>query len=266
MTTEKVDTFNYIVNPFDDDFTGRLSWAVLGKHVLACAECHAGARGFDSLERDGKKYLWVLSRMIFEIDVWPRLGDKYSISTWVRRYYRYFTDRCFDIRDEQGNVIGRVSTIWAMIDAETRQPQNLTDLFGQTFDPYIEEERPCDVGHVSKIRVNQEQPIYERKPYYSDIDQNDHVNSIKYIEFLLDAFPKSNFENNEVSRLEIAYNSESRYGDTLSFYIGLAADSPEDTFHVVVKKVGADTEQVVCHSSITFRSLIPERATPKIEI
>ena len=104
MTCEKVDTFKYVVEPFDDDFTGRLSWNVLGKHVLACAERHAGARGFDRLTLDGhQRFLWVLSRMVFEMDEWPRLGDSYTISTWVRRCYRYFTDRYFDIANDEGH-------------------------------------------------------------------------------------------------------------------------------------------------------------------
>ena len=92
---QKVDSFTYTVEPFDDDFTGRLSWAVLGKHVLACAENHAGARGFDRLEKDGHRYLWVLSRIVFEMDEWPRRGERYTISTWIRQYYRYFTDPLF---------------------------------------------------------------------------------------------------------------------------------------------------------------------------
>ena len=56
----KADSFHFRVNPFEDDFTGRLSWSVLGKHVLACAENHAAARGFDRLTLNGRRFLWVL--------------------------------------------------------------------------------------------------------------------------------------------------------------------------------------------------------------
>lgn len=259
MTEQKVDTFTYVVEPFDDDFTGRLSWNVLGKHVLACAERHAGTRGFDRLMQDGHRFLWVLSRMIFEIDRWPRLGETYSISTWVRRYYRYFTDRCFDIRDAEGRVIGRVFTIWAMINETTRKPQPLTELFGHTFDPYLETVRPCKMQPLSHIRVDADIPATTRRAYYSDIDENNHVNSIRYIELILDTFPQTFFASHEVRRLEIAYNTESYSGDSLSFYS--QAVTPNDSFVIIKKNVGLATSaegETICHCAVTFAPINPE--------
>lgn len=255
----KVDTFNYTVEPFDDDFTGRLSWGVLGKHILACAENHAKARGFDRLSLNGHRYLWVLSRMVFEMEEWPHLGEEYTISTWIRRYYRYFTDRYFDIHNAEGNVIGRVFTIWAMIDETTRKPQVLEELFGNTFDPYIETCRPCDVQPFSRIRSIEGPSTYNRTAYYSDTDENDHVNSIRYIEYILDAFPKQLFSTHQVSRLEIAYNAESHSGDQLGFFL---KEAGQDTYHVIVRKnIVSDSEhpggETVCHSAVTFVPIRP---------
>ena len=53
---------------------------------------------------------------------------------------------------------------------------------------------------------------------YSDIDLNGHVNSIKYIEHILDLFPMEMFREKRIRRFEMAYVAESYYGDTLSFY------------------------------------------------
>jgi acyl-ACP thioesterase len=253
MTREKIDTFKYVVEPFDDDFTGRLSWNVLGKHILACAERHAGARGFDRLNEDGHRFLWVLSRMVFEMYEWPHLGDNYAISTWVRRYYRYFIDRYFDILNAEGRLIGRVFTIWAMINEKTRKPEALNELFGHTFDPYLETQRPCDMQPLSHIRMATESPISTRRAYYSDIDENNHVNSIRYIELILDSFPKELFSSHEVKRLEIAYNTESYCGDSLSFYSQPSA--PDDYFVVIKKNVGDPQQplgETICHSAVTF--------------
>jgi medium-chain acyl-[acyl-carrier-protein] hydrolase len=248
MILPKTDTCRYRVDPFDDDFTGRLSWNVLGKHVLACAEHHAGARGFDKFERDGHRYLWVLSRMVFEMEKWPRIGEDYAITTWVRRYYRYFTDRCFEVLDAEGNVIGRVFTIWAMIDGETRRPQVLGELFGHTFDPYVDMEHPFPQLQPGRCKVSTETPAYVRRAFYTDIDENDHVNSIRYIEFVLDAFPKDYFARHEVKHLEMAYNNESYSGDELSVFVEKQAAG--DAYNVIIRKNGGET---VCHSAVEFR-------------
>ena len=254
MPNNKVDTFQFFVEPFEDDYTGRLSWGTLGKHILACAEKHAAARHFDRINHDGHRCLWVLSRIAFEMKFWPKLGETYNISTWVRNYYRYFTDRCFDIRDAQGNVIGYVFTIWAMIDEVTRKPIMLQTLFNQTFDPFIESERICDVSPFSRIRIDCKETHFTRQAYYSDIDENDHVNSIRYIEYILDTFPKEIFKDHQVTHLEMAYSSESYAGDELSFY---KEEIFSGTFHVVVKNK-QQSDATVCGCALKFQPISTE--------
>ncbi|MEG1563794.1 MAG: thioesterase, partial [Bacteroides sp.] len=78
------------------------------------------------------------------------------------------------------------------------------------------------------------------------IDINGHVNSIRYIEHILDLFPLDLYRNRHIRRFEMAYVAESYYGDTLSFF-NEEADNSE--FHVEVKK--NDTE-VVCRAKIKF--------------
>ena len=251
MEAKKVDTFQFKVMPFDDDFTGRLSWQVLGRNVLCCAQNHAAARGFDSLTVNGHRYLWVLSRMTFDIKRWPKMGEEYNISTWVRRYFRFFTDRVFELRNAQGEILGYVYTIWAMIDEITRQPQKLIE---STFAPYLAPEIPIPESHSSRVRVETDEPTYSRHAYYSDIDQNNHVNSIRYIEYIMDAFPKDFFNSHEVRHLEIAYNSESYANDELSVFTESAGDN---AFHVIIKKniksgKHADT---VCRATVNFKEI-----------
>ena len=68
QSTNKIDTYTFMVDPFDTDCQNRLSWSVLGTRILSAATHHARRRGFDRFEKDGIPYLWVLSRMIIEVD------------------------------------------------------------------------------------------------------------------------------------------------------------------------------------------------------
>lgn len=252
MAPGKTESLHYTVEPFDVDFTGRLSWNVLGKHILSSAERHAEARGFNHFSINGHRCLWVLSRMAFEMDSWPRVGENYTITTWIRRYYHYFIDRCFDIVDAQGHTIGHVFSIWAMINEQSRKPEMLTKLFGSAFDTYLDTERPCNIKPFNHIRVETDVPAYSRRTYYSDIDENNHVNSIRYIEFVMDSFPKEVFGNKQVRRLEIAYNSESYCGNKLSFYTHCV---DEDNYNIIIKKdaeppLTKNDDEIICHSSV----------------
>lgn len=225
----KAESFTFTVNPFDDTPTHLLTPATLGRRILACAELHAGVRGFARLEQDGCPLLWVLSRLVIEMERWPRLGETYTITTWVRRYYRYFCDRCFEITDGEGKVIGRAFTIWAMIDALTRRSHLLGDLVGKTMEPYCDAERQCNIRPLTKVKTPAGPLVDERVVYYSDIDENNHVNSIRYIDFALDTFPASYYTNNTPARIEMAYHNETAAGGHLCIH---RAEQTDGSFHL----------------------------------
>lgn len=252
MDLKKADTYAYKVEPFDADFKGRLSWEVLGKKFLSAASFHAGARGFNSLEKDGIPYLWVLSRLVFQMKKWPKAGENYSITTWVRSQYRFFTERAFDICDESGKLCGQVLSIWAMINSQTREPADLTSLFGDVFEQYLDPDRFFGVKRTGRIRVANQEAANFRTAYYNDLDTNGHVNSIRYIEYLLDAFPKEKHETQNVERLEMDYCSESYCGDAFGIYLDRQDD---DKFLAEIRKPATNAEEsptITCKCAITF--------------
>lgn len=251
--SDKVGRYSYEVEPFQEDFTGHLSWSFLGNHLLKCASFHANEHGFGFLRLNEDNYAWVLSRMVVEMNEFPCSGQRYTIETWIRRVYRLFTDRCFAIIGENGRVLGYAYTIWAMINMNTRQPADLEQLVDREFISCLDEERPCPVKLPSRIRVSQTVPIRTLQTYYSDIDINNHVNSIRYVEHTLDLFPQECYAHQWVSRVEIAYNTESYCGDFLSFYLQKRS---EDVFAVEIhKNVCPETPQgeVVCRCEVTFK-------------
>ena len=81
---------------------------------------------------------------------------------------------------------------------------------------------------------------------YSDIDINGHVNSIRYIEHILDLFPIELYKSKHIRRFEMAYVAESYYGDELSFYVD---ETNENEYHIEVKKNG---DELVCRSKVLF--------------
>jgi acyl-ACP thioesterase len=82
---------------------------------------------------------------------------------------------------------------------------------------------------------------------YSDLDINGHVNSIKYIEHILDIFPLDIYKKKALKRFEIAYVAESYYGDALSFYM---EEKNENEFDVEIKK---NNQEVVVRSKVIFK-------------
>ncbi len=243
---QKIGTYPFVVEPFCSDFRGRLSMGVLGNLLLNVANFHASDKGFGITTLNEGHYTWVLSRLVLEfVEDAPRQTEKFSIQTWVESVYRLFTDRNFAVFDSEGKPLGYVRSVWAMIDVDTRKPVDLLSINDGAITRYVCD-NPCPIERPGKIKPVVSQPVYERVIRYSDIDINGHVNSIKYIDHILDIFPLDLYKTRRVKRFEIAYVNESRYGDTLQFY---CQDMGQGEYHIEVKKIDGE---IICRSKVIF--------------
>ena len=244
MSENKVGTYRFVAEPFHCDFSGKLTMSVLGNHLLNCAGFHAADRGFGIATLNENHYTWVLSRLAVELENMPCQYEGFSIQTWVENVYRLFTDRNFAILDKEGKAVGYARSVWAMISMETRKPADLLTLHGGSITDYVCD-KECPISKPGRIKVTEKTPVSEYQTRYSDIDINGHVNSIKYIEHILDLFPIEFFKEKRIKRFEMAYVAESYYGDILSFY---REEVGEKEYDIEVKKNGTDggvTETVV---------------------
>lgn len=241
----KVGTYNFVAEPFHVDFTGHLTMSVLGNHLLNCAGFHAADRGFGIASLNENHYTWVLSRLAVELEEMPYQYEAFSIQTWVENVYRLFTDRNFAILNKDGKEIGYARSVWAMISMETRKPADLLTLHGGSIVDYVCD-KECPIEKAGRIKVSESAAPVEYQTKYSDIDINGHVNSIKYIEHILDLFPIEMFKEKRIKRFEMAYVAESYYGDVLSFY---KEEIDGNTYDIEVKKNG---KEIVCRSKVIF--------------
>ena len=246
---ELIDSYPFFVEPFHVDFTGRIFLGVLGNHMLNAAGNHSQRRGWGIGALNETRHTWVLSRLAIEMNEMPRQYEHCEVRTWVKSVMRYFTNRNFSIHRADGTPLGYARSVWAMIDLETRQPCNLLTLYDGDILRYVvpEEEDICPIeGHTS-FRFREPQLLRTIDTYYSDVDINGHINSIKYIEHILDLFPKERFEQQSIRRFEIAYKAESYLGDRLSFYEQVIDGNETD---IEVRKTDGT---VVCQAKVCFK-------------
>lgn len=215
---KKIDRFNFVCEPFHSDFTGHLTLSILGNHLLNCAGQHASRRGFGIARLNNEDHTWVLSRMVIEFDELPRQYESFSIDTWVESVYRLFTDRNFAIRNAEGKVIGYARTVWAMIGMQSRRPVELTSLYGGAIPLYTCTEEPCPIEKPGRLKVTSQEASLAFTAHYSDIDINGHVNSMRYIEHVMDLFSLDYLRQYRLRRFEIAYVAESYCGDTVEIF------------------------------------------------
>lgn len=217
---DKIGKYEFLAEPFHCDFSGRLFMGHLGNHLLNAADFHSSARGF------GMKYLmtihrsWVLSRLAIEMNEMPEQYTKFNVETWVESAMRFFTSRNFIVTDaESEKVYGYGRSIWAMIDTDTRQPTDIQMIDGGAINQWVEMEKPCLMEKGGRVKMSNDATFVRTiDTYYNDVDINGHINSVKYIEHVLNLWPIDWYRRHAIRRFEIAYVAEGHQGDRLSFY------------------------------------------------
>ena len=215
----KVGRYEFLAEPFHCDFSNRLFMGHLGNHMLNAADFHSNDRGFGMHYLNTINKTWVLSRLAIEMKEMPPMYTKFYIETWVESAMRFFTNRNFAVVGYDATVYGYGRSVWAMIDTETRQPADLFAINDGAINDYIEKEKPCPIDKGGRVKMSDNaELVHSIKTFYNDVDINGHINSIKYIEHVLDLWPIEWYREHTIKRLEIAYVAEAHGGDTLSFY------------------------------------------------
>ena len=249
---EKVGKYGFIAEPFHCDFSGHLCMGHLGNHLLNAADYHATARGFGMKHLLGIHRAWVLSRLAIEMDEMPEQLEHFNVETWIENALRYFTKRNFAITNDDGKVYGYGRSVWAMIDTETRQPTDIFAIEDGAIKQFIVDDKPCPIENGDRVKMdNNAELVRSLDIYYNDIDINGHVNSIKYIEHVVDLWDIPWYQKHPLKRFDIAYVAETHQGDTLHFY---REQTGENNYCVRLVKTDQHTQEdtEVCRCKVQF--------------
>ena len=248
----KIGKYEFMAEPFHCDFSGRMFLGHLGNQMLNAADFHSTDRGF------GMKYLmtikrsWVLSRLAIEMEEMPSQYERYSIETWVESAMKFFTSRNFCVSDSDGHVYGYGRSIWAMIDTETRQPTDIYAIDNGAIDKWIVADKPCPIEKSSRVKMTENAGFVRCIDInYNDIDINGHVNSVKYIEHVLDLWDIAWYREHRLKRFEIAYVAEAHQGNKMGFYREQTAEN-EYCVRLVKTEPGEQNAVEVCRCKLVF--------------
>lgn len=240
---EKEGVFHFVTESYLLDFRKRVGIPLIGSYLLHAASSHAGERGFGYADMTEKHAAWVLSRMAIEMSDYPDMSEPIELHTWVEEVGRLFTVRCFELRSGAGKTFGYVRSIWAAIDMETRRPMPL-DVEGLS--PFVSD-RPCPIEKPGKIKpVENDTPGIPYTVKYSDLDVNGHLNSVKYMQHLLDLFDIRMFEQKEVRRFEISYLSEGYFGMDMTLH---SLEVAPDQYTMAICHEG----KAICRASVSWK-------------
>lgn len=243
MEQNTIGKIQFSADPYLLDFRGHVRIPMIGNFLIQAASIHAAQRGFGFNDMTERHTAWVLSRLAIEMNTYPKAGEIVTLHTWIDEVGRLFTSRCFELSDEQGENYGYARSIWAAIDLQTRRP---TPLEVDKLQPFVTS-RACPIERPGKIAAVESRT--EGFPYtvrYSDLDINGHVNSVKYMEHLLNLFDLDMFQTKTIRRFEIAYQAEGRYGMELRLH---KLEVGDGRYEMAICNEG----KAICRAAVTWQ-------------
>ncbi len=153
-------------------------------------------------------YTIVLLSWKLEINNRPKYKDKIKVNTWVKETSKMYFYRDFEIIIND-DVAVKATSKWMLLDIKTFKPVMNLEL--------IKKQNPIDkdVFETRDIKRLKELDNYSKKlKYYirkSDIDLNNHVHNLNYIDMALEVIDDKYYSN-----IEIEYLKEIKYNDKIS--------------------------------------------------
>ena len=203
-------------------------------YLQEAASIHAGELGFSKSDFDhsGENISWVLTRLIVNMEAYPKWGDEVIVETFPRGGRRIAAWRDFEIKNSDGTVLGVATSEWMIIDLTARKtvaiPQNVLSCIDDSFVPVL------GTNPFSKLRFPNEcpAPAFSSRAQKSHIDLNGHVNNVRYIEWMLEPCTSP-----RPKKMEIVFRGEAFAEDEVNVSV-IAED--DGLLHRVFSNEGKD--------------------------
>lgn len=229
MIIEYKEKVNLRVNDFDCNDNILVSSIldlfqnVAGKHATKLGV------GYNELLK--KNRAWMIVRTKIHIIKQPKQEETVTIRTWPLPLNKIDANRCYEMVNENNEVLIRGISKWVNVDINLRRVVRLDIDYGigefdhdhnllENFEK-IKEIEDC----INVVKVI---------PSYLDLDHNGHVNNSKYINFAMNNIKE--LQNKEIKCCQIEYIKELQKEQ--EFDLSYKVDSDEV---FVVGKVGPDT-------------------------
>lgn len=201
-----------IVPYYDGDKDGYLRPENLLAYLGEASTIHSNSIGVGQKELKMNNYSWMLNRWRARFFKYPRVMDEIIIETWSSGINKFYATREFVVYDKEEKILFKGTTQWVFFDLDKLRPVRVPEYIGRMYgdckdralDDFFDFKRDFETEMGLQFLVRR-----------SDIDSNNHVNNVKYLDWILEALPDDLVENKRLYDLDIFYKKEVKKGNTI---------------------------------------------------
>ena len=207
------------------------------------AEMHSSSIGYGITDIKRTKYSWALLNWKVKFISRPKYGDTITINTWSRYSTKLYSYRDFEVLNSNGEIIAIATSKWILIDIEKNKVARIEE---SLINKYLPENK--SVFNIVDLPKLEQPQNYTYSTNYSirksDIDINNHVNNLCYLDIATEAFPDDSYILNQCNEFEILYKHQIKLNNKITAHYGFENNS----HYIVVKSNDGNT----LHSIIKF--------------
>jgi acyl-ACP thioesterase len=201
----------YMVRSYESGVANHVSLATLCNYMQESAGLSADRMGWGIHKLQDEGLTWMLSRLYVKVSRYVPWGTELALRTWPSGMKgRLLATRCFQAVDGSGNEVFQAHSEWLYVDMKSQKIVKLPD----GFVGLVPEGTPCvesnDLGGKS-VKLQEVSASSEVRVRQSDLDFNDHVNNVHYVEWMLESLPG----RCGPSEIDIVFRSAAKAGDVL---------------------------------------------------
>ena len=160
------------------------------------------------------------SGMVFVTSRWhtvvhrlPSMEEQVTLTTWHRdrKGPRFF--RCYEWRDEAGNLLIEGVMQFALVSVTEHRLLRGDEFMAMA--PLPDSPRNVSCGDPGRFPVSGVEPVGEYRVRWSDIDRNGHLNNTHYADLMLDGLSADRLAG-QPAEVDLHFAGECRLGDTLT--------------------------------------------------
>ena len=199
----------YIEIPYQrryEDFRkdGKMRLGAILRAFEATGCKHSDTVGDNILTDTKEGKAWIMTDWFVEIDQFPKVDQNIISRTWVEPIKQIlFSNRNFEIIADD-KVCVRCVGRYVIVDLATGRPQKIGPEFADQYKPEDRQAIAMDKPPrlVTPEAFTNEVAINVRR---SDIDYNDHVHNLTYLDYAFEALPHEVYKNYDFKGFRISY-------------------------------------------------------------
>ena len=225
------ETFS--VRSYESGVANHVSLPTLCNYLQEIAGLNADSLGWGIRKLQDEGLTWMLSRLHLKVERYVPWGEKILLRTWPSGMKgRLIATRCFQGADSSGDEVLQAHSEWLYVDMKTQKIAKLPETFADLVPSGTPDIVFNDIGgkFTQLSAVTASVDIRVRK---SDLDFNDHVNNVQYVEWMLEALPVGTAPESMgtgPAEVDIVFRAAAKAGETLISECFFEGDR---TFHLI---------------------------------